>query len=296
MTIDKSLVKLHFDRHAHDYDRYADIQPEMAARLAAQVREHASRRAGPVRRILEIGCGTGGLTSMLASAFPEASIIAMDISARMIETARRKPQLSALESRGRLSFVEGDAETIAAQWSGRSVPRGEQAGFDLIVSNAAFQWLQSPFATARAYARMLAEGGMLAFSTFGPGTFRQLRESFAEAERRLGLPPVPHGQSFAGRSEWEACFAVMDGDFQWESAIRTLVYPDVRSFLRRIQRIGAGNATAGGSRGVGGRLRIETMERIYAETYPAPGGRGVEVDYDIGCGTFVRHKRDDTIG
>lgn len=288
MEIDKSLVRLHFDRHAHEYERYADVQMQMAEHLAASAAEALRAADGgirQVRRILEIGCGTGRLTAKLAAAFPAAHMTCIDISEQMIEVAKRNMQQLPLAADGRVSFVAVDAETIvpelAADASGRPL-------FDLIVSNAAFQWLNSPHSTVQSCIRLLRPGGgVLAFSTFAPGTFRQLHDSFAEAERQLGVPPAPHGQAFAGREEWSARFAEEAGTFHWRGDVVTEVCPDVRSFLHRVKRIGAGNAVAGGMRGIGGRKLLETMERIYADRYATPGG-GIEADYEIGYCMFVR--------
>ncbi|TMV44464.1 methyltransferase domain-containing protein [Paenibacillus mesophilus] len=298
MNIDKSLVRLHFDKHAHEYEQFASVQMEMAARLTASAVE-AKRTSGggqrPVRRILEIGCGTGRLTAMLAAAFPAARFACIDLSARMIGMAKRNLDQAQLGAAERVSFIEGDAEAILRGES-RSIGAfgvleqgGQQRrGFDLIVSNAAFQWFVAPRDTVKACLRLLQPGGgVFAFSTFGPGTFRQLHDSFAEAERLLGMAPVPHGQAFAGGDEWRDCFAGEAGTFHWSGDVVTEVSPDVRSFLHRVKRIGAGNAVAGGRRGVGGRKLLETMERIYADRFAAPGG-GIEADYEIGYGLFVR--------
>lgn len=290
MTIDKSLVRLHFDKHAHEYEQFASVQMEMAARLTASAVE-AKRTSGgglrPVRRILEIGCGTGRLTAMLAAAFPSARFACIDLSARMIGLAKRNLEQAQPDAAERVSFIEGDAEAILTGES-RTIGVSGAGGFDLIVSNAAFQWFVTPRDTVKACLRLLQPGGgVFAFSTFGPGTFRQLHASFAEAERLLGMAPVPHGQAFAGRDEWRACFAGEAGTFHWSGDVVTEVSPDVRSFLHRVKRIGAGNAVAGGRRGVGGRKLLETMERIYTGQFAAPGG-GVEADYEIGYGLFVR--------
>ncbi|PYI50645.1 methyltransferase [Paenibacillus flagellatus] len=293
MGIDKSLVKKHFDRHAHEYETFADVQLEMAERLAALVSDHPAQRRGHTGTILEIGSGTGRLTAMLAAAFPEARIVCVELSGRMIEEARRKLDAAQPGAAGRVSYIEGDAEAVVA----RLREAGEGTVFDLVVSNAAFQWLDSPGGTAQACARLLRPGGgRLAFSTFGPNTFRQLHAAFARAEALLGLRPAPHGQTFAGKDEWTAWLAGLPGTFRWEERIRTEVHPDVRTFLHRVKRVGAGNAIAAGPRGVGGRRLIEAMERCYAESFASPDGSGVEADYHIGYGVFDRDDKEERHG
>lgn len=372
MGIDKMRVKQHFDRSAHQYDRYATVQQHMADVLAGLVQESFRFRGLPgnaagfgaagVRSILEIGCGTGGLTVRLAEAFPEAQLLCIDLSQRMVEQAQTRlgalkpapssPVSSALEPQpvlpsascwiaasqpglhaaqevqakspwdnqtagrdclrvaqavpggsvqdrtdanvfvpalSRISFLVGDAEElllpggVVERWLAESEHR-----FDLIVSNAAFQWFTEPKRTIQACVRLLdSEGGLLAFSTFGPSTFWQLHASFREAERRLSLEPAPHGQSFAGQSEWEAMFSAEEGSLQWSGERVTERFPDVRTFLHSVKRIGAGNAMAAVAQGIGGRRLLETMEQLYAKRY-ACGSGDIEADYELGFGLFER--------
>ncbi|MCC5795408.1 MAG: 50S ribosomal protein L3 N(5)-glutamine methyltransferase [Chromatiales bacterium] len=76
---------------------------------------------GPVRQILEIGTGSGCIAVALALAFPEARIIATDISAPALAVARRNVLRHGLG--GRLALVQADL------FAGLTGP------FDLIVSN-----------------------------------------------------------------------------------------------------------------------------------------------------------------
>lgn len=207
MSIDKAKVRLHFDRHAREYERYAVVQKEMADRLLKMVDEHIKREGHAVESVLEIGSGTGYLTVRLAEQFPSARIVCVELSSRMIETAVARLRQAAPDALERITFIEADAEHLLARVSsGAAVNEiaGDQ-GCDLIISNAAFQWFNDPRGTVQSCLRALRpERGLLAFSTFGPGTFYQLHASFAEAERLLRLPPGVHGQPFAGRDVWLA--------------------------------------------------------------------------------------------
>jgi ubiquinone/menaquinone biosynthesis C-methylase UbiE len=64
----------------------------------------------PPRAVLDLGTGTGVVAFALAERYPEAEIVGLDLSAGMIEEARRK--LSA-ELAGRISFEVGDAAALA---------------------------------------------------------------------------------------------------------------------------------------------------------------------------------------
>lgn len=74
-----------------------------AGLISSAIRRHAS---GPHLRILEIGCGTGLFTSLLARQFPEALIVATDAFAPMLEIARGR-----LSGDSNVRLVEYDAET-----------------------------------------------------------------------------------------------------------------------------------------------------------------------------------------
>jgi trans-aconitate 2-methyltransferase len=76
------------------------------------------------KSIVDLGCGPGTLTKTLVERWPMAKVVGMDYSREMLEQAKT---LSVL---GRLEFVEGDI----GRWS-------PSAPVELIVSNAAFQWV-----------------------------------------------------------------------------------------------------------------------------------------------------------
>jgi demethylmenaquinone methyltransferase/2-methoxy-6-polyprenyl-1,4-benzoquinol methylase len=48
------------------------------------------RLPGPVRRILDLGCGTGELTRLAARHFPAARVIGVDFTTAMLHVARRR--------------------------------------------------------------------------------------------------------------------------------------------------------------------------------------------------------------
>jgi trans-aconitate 2-methyltransferase len=74
------------------------------------------------KRIIDIGCGPGNSTSVLRGRWPEAEITGLDNSPAMIERARE----SGIEA----DWIIADASTV--QFPGE---------WDLIFSNAAYQWI-----------------------------------------------------------------------------------------------------------------------------------------------------------
>ncbi|MDO8536337.1 MAG: methyltransferase domain-containing protein [Candidatus Omnitrophota bacterium] len=140
------------------YDEYADIQNAAAISLIKEV------NACSITRMLEIGCGTGNYTRLLTEKFNGAGIVAVDKSKQMIEVAKKKLEGKAIE------FIVGDAEDLK--------PDRE---FDLITSNAVFQWLKDFERAMSNYKNALTGNGVIVFSMFGPATFWELQHSLKAA-------------------------------------------------------------------------------------------------------------------
>jgi len=72
--------------------KYIDEQhtPPEFHRLQEQFLLDVLQRSGlPMRRVLEIGCGFGRITRLLAETWPDASITALDLSPEQLANARR---------------------------------------------------------------------------------------------------------------------------------------------------------------------------------------------------------------
>jgi ubiquinone/menaquinone biosynthesis C-methylase UbiE len=98
---------------------------------------------GPGAEILEIGCGTGQLTERLAC--PGLRVTAIDIGTSMIAAARRR-----VAGEG-VSFQVTSFEDLGAA----------DASFNLVISSAAFHWIDPEVAFTKS-ARLLRPGGWLA--------------------------------------------------------------------------------------------------------------------------------------
>jgi malonyl-CoA O-methyltransferase len=155
--LDKRVIKRNFSRCALYYDRYCSIQNLCASELIAKF------KAANFRRILDIGCGTGNYTKLLRKKFPYARIKAVDISPEMIKVGKNKLPDEEIE------FVVADGERLDFQ-----------ERFDLISSNASFQWFENLGAALWRYENLLNKGGSISFSAFGPLTYFELERSLKE--------------------------------------------------------------------------------------------------------------------
>jgi malonyl-CoA O-methyltransferase len=108
-------------------------------------------------------------------------------------------------------------------------------------------------------ARVLKPGGLLLFSTFGPGTLAELRDSWAatgDTRNHVNHFFDPHA---LGSALMQASLAepVLDVDRVIER------YADVMSLMRELKTIGAHNVTEGRARGLTGRHRLSSMIEAY---------------------------------
>lgn len=156
-----------FTAAAATYDRRTPVQQAAAHRLAAWL-----PAAAKVRRILEVGCGTGRLTRILRERFPGAQLDALDISGGMVAHARR-----ALADAGGIAWHVGDAARF----------RPERR-YDLIAGNCSLHWMHPLEAGLRNLAGLRAPGGQLVFSAMLNGTLRELHE--ARRHAAPGHPPL----------------------------------------------------------------------------------------------------------
>ena len=99
--------------------------------------------AGP-QRVIDLGCGPGNSTALLAARWPEAHIDGLESSSEMLERARA--------SQVRATWIEGEVES----WS----PDGR---YDLIFSNAALHWIPNHRALLPKLMACLSATGVLAF-------------------------------------------------------------------------------------------------------------------------------------
>lgn len=160
MKTDKKLIQERFEASFIRYDSLAHVQQAICARLARRIGEVCR---GDVKRALEIGVGTGFLTSRLVDLYPAADWYLNDI------TCAAEKFIAKYVTDTRHEYLWGDAETI-------SYP----ADLDLIASASTIQWFEDKARFAARTAEALNPGGYLALSLFGTENFREIRATTGE--------------------------------------------------------------------------------------------------------------------
>jgi trans-aconitate 2-methyltransferase len=131
------------------------------------------------RLVVDLGCGDGPLTLTLADRWPGARVVGLDSSPQMLAAAR------ALDTDGRVEWVQVAAEDWDPADLGQPV--------DVLVTNAALQWVPGHLDLLPRWVDALADGGWFAMqvpSNFDAPSHRLMREAAARHTRADDLRPV----------------------------------------------------------------------------------------------------------
>ena len=252
-ALDPRMVRRAFERAASTCDAAAVLQREVSARMA--------ERLGIIKlapnAILDAGCGTGEALGELRTRYPGAQIIGLDLAWNMALAAQSRSRIIADDERPLLARLLGSRAMVMAP----AMVCGDigrlplKAGcVDLIWSNLALQWIDAPPQAFGEFHRVLATGGLLSFTTFGPDTLRELRTAFAAVDTATHINRFVDMHDL-GDMLVEAGFADPVVDME----ILTLTYADAIVLMRELKALGAHNVTAARPRGMMGRERWRRM-------------------------------------
>ena len=210
---------------AHDYDRHAKVQREVATGLAARIAE-LPLPAQP--RIWEIGCGTGFLTEAMLNRGLDGQWLITDLAPAMVDRCRAR--IGPHPNRA-FAVLDAEAET----------PEGDQR-FDLICSSLAFQWFDDLASALPRLLARLAPGGHCLFTTLAAGTFAEWRAAHAAEGQFAGTPPFP---TLAHLRAVHAAPQHRPAHFTLEVEHHLETHTTAREFLMALKAIGAGTAAPG---------------------------------------------------
>lgn len=126
-------------------DWNSDLYLKFKAQRTRPAIDLAARLEGIPREIIDLGCGPGNSTRVLKNRFPNAHIIGADYSGNMLQKACvENPDLD---------FVQLDLSGDLSEYNGK---------FDVVFSNACFQWLPSHHELIPRVFMLLRSGGTLA--------------------------------------------------------------------------------------------------------------------------------------
>ena len=237
--LDKAGVRAAFDRASPAYEATAILQSRVADELLSRLDPFDFHP----QVILDLGAGTGRAAAELKRRYRRARVIALDLAPGMLRQAARHQHLFR-----RFERVCADASRLPLA----------SASVDLIFSNLMLQWCEPPDDAFAEVRRVLKPQGFFAFTTFGPDTLQELRRAWSEADthnhvnRFLDVHDVGGALVRAGLQE-----PVLDIDRM------QVTYGDGMALMRDLKSIGARNATAGRSRTLAGRSRLQRVLAAY---------------------------------
>ncbi len=237
-----------FDQAAAAYDAAAVLQREVNQRLLERL-ELIRLEPG---HVLDLGAATGDSSQGLRQRYRKARVIALDLSSRMLQRARRHGSW-----RRPLPAVCADAAALPLA----------DGSMDLVYSSAMLHWCVDPTQLFAEVQRVLRPGGLLMFSTWGPDTLRELRSAWTAVDEQAHVNEFTDMHDL-GDAMVQAAFAdpVMDMEQL------TLTYPNLAGLVADLRGVG-GNQVMGARRpGLLAPTALRRLEQAYA-AFALPDGR-----------------------
>ncbi len=247
MNLETDRVRRAFGRAATGYEAVAVLQHQVETMLL----ERLDQLTAPPSHVLDLGAGTGRASAAMRKRYPQAEVIAVDMALPMLREAKKhagwwKP----------FRRVCGDA---------RALPLADQS-VDLLFSNLCLQWCENLGEVFAEFRRVLRPGGWLLFTSFGPDTLTELRQSWAAVDENA------HVNVFLDMHDvGDAMLAAGFRDPMLDIERFVLTYRDARQLMRELKAIGAGNAHSARARGLTGKSRLRGMLDHYEQFRNADG-------------------------
>ena len=192
---------------ATTYDQARALAPETVRLWQNLLAEYVDR--GKVSLVLDLGCGTGRFTELLAGHF-DAQVIGVDPSEKMVQQARAKP------ATGNITYRQASAEAI---------PLPDSCA-DLVFMSMVYHHLNDPPVVAGECHRVLGQGGYVCIRNGTRETDYPHRHFFPGLEPLIASE-LPLQRDIA-RVFTAAGFASIV-----HSVVRQVVSPDWPSFVEK---------------------------------------------------------------
>lgn len=230
---------LRFASAAATYDAHAKLQRELADDLALNLCRFQTR----FDRVLEVGAGTGFLTTRLSRDCGIGTYYINDLSAELAQSAKRNAQANHASCID-FELLSGDGEHIA--WPD---------DLDLVASSSCVQWFKNPLSLIDSAAESLVDNGMLAFTTFLPGTFH-------ETESLLGV-----GLAYPDVDLWRKKLLEHFVTLHLDVQTRVCHFDSPRDVLKHFKATGVNNCS---TKFVWTKTKLSAFENEYRQRFSTP--------------------------
>lgn len=270
-TLSKKEIKRSFNDAASTYDEAAFFQREIADRLLERL---DYIRINPAF-ILDLGAGTGYAAKLLEKKYKKAKIILFDLAEKMLVKSKATKKWF-----DHKRYVCGDAERLP--FANNSM--------DLIFSNLMLHWTSDVEATIKEIHRVLKPNGLLLFSSLGPDTLFELKQSWAaidQGEHVHQFIDMHNIGDYLQRTHF--LDPVIDMEFI------TLTYNDLRKIFLDLKDLGTHNISKNRLKGLTGKTKFRKFVQAYEQYRTTEGMIPVtyEVIYGLGWGTEVNAQKNE---
>jgi SAM-dependent methyltransferase len=194
MTIKNRLEALDCDHWLNRFDRMQErYLPDRSDRFEVIVNVIRSVRPG-VRRVLDLGCGTGSLSKAILSAFPDCVLVGIDVDESILALAKKR-----LASFGRqVELLRHDLRQ--GEWVAASA-----GDFDAVVSATALHWLSAEHLTQlyQRLAQVIVSGGVFLNADHVGSECANLQAAW-EQEKRQHFASTVTGGAGSWSDFWQA--------------------------------------------------------------------------------------------
>ncbi|MDC9729294.1 MAG: malonyl-ACP O-methyltransferase BioC [Methyloprofundus sp.] len=248
--LDKQRVRASFAKASASYDEMATLQRKVGRQLFACIPSQENSK------ILDLGCGTGFFTQLVAAANQDADVYALDLALSMLGKTKSR------ENCCDVSLVCADAEQL---------PFVDNS-MQLLSSNLALQWCQNLGLLFTGVHRVLENQGSFVFSTFGPNALNELKSAWAKVDA------YPHVNDFC--SEKVLRYALEEAgfcDIQIKSETYESKYKTVLDLMRELKGIGARNANLARKKTLTSKGDLLRLQDAYSEDAVS----GIKASFEI---------------
>jgi malonyl-CoA O-methyltransferase len=237
---DKKSMSKNFNSAAPGYDDVAVLQKYTGKELLDRLQ---LVRLSP-GTVLDIGSGVGGMAEDLSSMYRKSRIIQVDIAENMLRRSMEREKAH----HKKFSYLCADAELLPLK----------KGSADLVCSNLMMQWCDELPKLFSSVYDVLSEGGLFMFSSLGPDTLKELRESWEIVDS------TPHVSPF--------CDMHVIGDALMSSGFSEPVievdnvvmsYEYISELMKDLKQLGAGNVNNQRRKTLTGKGRLKSMCEEY---------------------------------
>ena len=241
--VETKQVQHAFNNAAKNYDAHALLQKTVVDRLM----ESFDQIKVEPTVILDLGSGTGYGAKQLKQRFNKAHIYQADLSLEMLKGSRIKSS----------RFFSKDHFLCA---DANKVPLSDES-VDLVFSSLMLQWTNDPDAVFAEIRRVLKPNGVFVFTTFGPDTLKELRESWKQVDDSV------HINAFTDMHDIGDAL-IRNGLGEPVLSIENIVltYDECMQLMRDLKNIGAHNVNLGRRKTLTGKQRLQKVLQHY-ETF-----------------------------